>query len=208
MKPQNISVTKLERRALGQYSEVKVIALGMAPPKPMPVMKRNTTKVVISGENADSKLAKPNTNTEPIKMGLRPILSAKGPKISAPAIKPNKPAPNKGAKCVASNCHASFNAGAIKPTAAVSKPSIATTKKHSAMMSFCVRDKGCASMNCCTSMRDACTSVFFISFSLAALCHHNLSFLMRVLRLCSLNLGRKKRANSLIALALGRTSGL
>ena len=91
-------------------------------------------------------------HTEPIKMGLRPILSAKGPKISAPAIKPNKPAPNKGAKCVASNCHASFNAGAIKPTAAVSKPSIATTKKHSAMMSFCVRDNGCASMNCCTSM--------------------------------------------------------
>ena len=40
VKPQNITVTRNERLRSGQYSEVSVIAIGMAPPRPRPVTKR------------------------------------------------------------------------------------------------------------------------------------------------------------------------
>ena len=50
VKPQNIMVTKLERRDVGAYSEVKVIALGKAPPKPKPVRNFQIIRVCKSAE--------------------------------------------------------------------------------------------------------------------------------------------------------------
>src|SRR5450830_399035 len=72
VKPQNISVTRPERRGVGQYSEVSVIALGMAPPRPSPVKKRSTSNMFKSVENAESKLASPKKTTENSRIGLRP----------------------------------------------------------------------------------------------------------------------------------------
>src|SRR5450830_59587 len=45
VKPQNISVTSKARLRSGLNSDDKVIAVGMAPPRPTPVRKRNNTSV-------------------------------------------------------------------------------------------------------------------------------------------------------------------
>ncbi len=45
VKPQNIAVTISARCRRGQYSEVRVIALGIAPPRPRPVKKRSRARV-------------------------------------------------------------------------------------------------------------------------------------------------------------------
>ena len=73
-------VTKLERRDVGAYSEVKVIALGKAPPKPKPVRNFQIIRVCKSAEKEAKILAIPNIMTDPIKIGLRPNLSDNGPK--------------------------------------------------------------------------------------------------------------------------------
>ena len=52
VKPQNINVTSDDRRRFGQYSDVSVMAVGMAPPSPRPVRKRSAISVVMSGLNA------------------------------------------------------------------------------------------------------------------------------------------------------------
>ena len=75
VKPQNIKVTRLERRRVGLYSEVKVIAFGIAPPKPRPVTKRQKISEFKSVANAEMRLARPKTKMEPIKIVLRPNLS-------------------------------------------------------------------------------------------------------------------------------------
>ena len=63
-----------------------------------------------------------------------------------------KPAPNSGASCAGVTPHSLRSAGAMKPTAAVSKPSIATTRKQSAMTSFWNPETGWAFMTSWTSM--------------------------------------------------------
>ena len=84
MKPQNISVVRNDRRFSGQNSEVSVIALGIAPPRPMPVRKRRMVSSVIEVDQADARLAPPKKITVRTSAYLRPILSASGPKMKAP----------------------------------------------------------------------------------------------------------------------------
>ena len=43
--PQNMHVTSSERMRVGQYSENSVVAFGIAAPSPIPVKKRNTTRL-------------------------------------------------------------------------------------------------------------------------------------------------------------------
>ncbi len=72
MKPQNIVVTRNERRLSGQYSEVSVIALGIAPPSPRPVMKRSAISSHNESDQADTRLATPKNSTLKTSTVLRP----------------------------------------------------------------------------------------------------------------------------------------
>ena len=85
---------------------------------------------VMFSDQAEARLAAPKKTTVSSNAHLRPILSASGPKTKAPTMRPNRPAPNRGASCPAVTCQSAFSAGAMKPMAPVSKPSIATMRKH------------------------------------------------------------------------------
>ena len=106
-------------------------------------MKRSTISVWISGARLDAMVAAPKNKVVRISTSRRPTLSAIGPNTKAPTIRPNSPAPNKGASIGGVRLHAARSAGAMKPMAAVSNPSMATTRKHSAITSFWVRDRVC-----------------------------------------------------------------
>lgn len=128
--PQNIVVTRNERRCSGQNSDVSVTEFGIAPPSPKPVAKRSRTSSVSDDDDAETRLAIPKKATHPISTLLRPKRSASGPNTKAPAMRPASPAPNSGASCVGDRLHSARIAGARKPIAAVSKPSIATIRKQ------------------------------------------------------------------------------
>ncbi|MDT4826041.1 hypothetical protein FQZ97_593390 [compost metagenome] len=130
VKPQNMLVTISERRRCGQYSDVRVMALGMAPPRPRPVSRRSRASISTLGAKAASRLKPPKQATDSIRMRLRPKRSASGPAMKAPSISPTSAAPSTGLRALASSCHSSRKAGAIKPMAAVSRPSTAVTRKH------------------------------------------------------------------------------
>jgi hypothetical protein len=138
--PQNISVTRKERRPSGQYSEVRVTALGIAPPRPTPVMNRRTISTVMLGLKAESRLAAPKNTTEKMRIAFRPNRSARGPMISAPNMSPISPDPKSGANCAGVAPHSALIAGAMKPIDARSNPSMATMKKHSTRSTICVDD--------------------------------------------------------------------
>ncbi len=123
-------MTSSERRFSGQYSAVSVIALGMAPPSPRPVRKRSTISMSSDVDQADTRLMRPKKKTLSSSTVRRPKRSAKGPMVSAPTMRPNSPAPKTGASWAGESCHCARMAGAMKPIAAVSKPSMATIRKH------------------------------------------------------------------------------
>ncbi|SUG32462.1 Uncharacterised protein [Salmonella enterica subsp. arizonae] len=122
VKSQNISVTSAPRRRAGKYSDVMVMVFGIAPPSPKPVKKRNSTRISISGEKAESRLNAPNSATQSSITRLRPKRSASGPHSSAPAVSSSNPAPNSGMSSLALSCQWVRVSGAMKPIAAVSKP--------------------------------------------------------------------------------------
>src|SRR3954453_7948234 len=130
VKPQNMRVTRNERLRSGLYSEVSVIAIGMAPPSPRPVRKRQTASISTFVAQAEAILARPKPKVEKIRTALRPIRSAIGPNTKAPAIRPARPDTNSSESCGGIRFHCSRSAGAMKPIAAVSNPSAATTKKQ------------------------------------------------------------------------------
>ncbi|MNH27815.1 hypothetical protein D3C79_879420 [compost metagenome] len=70
--PQNARVISSERLRAGAYSLTRVLALGMAAPKPSPVRKRRATRVSRLGENAEARVQTPNSRTLPSKTALRP----------------------------------------------------------------------------------------------------------------------------------------
>ena len=129
------------------------MVFGIAPPRPRPVKKRRIIRASRFGENADSRLKRPNNATHHSMTRLRPSLSESGPHSKAPAVKPNSPAPNSGARSPAVSCQWSRIAGAIKPIAAVSKPSIITTRKQQMMTRHCILPIGATSMSACSSRR-------------------------------------------------------
>ncbi|MCY1428496.1 hypothetical protein D9M71_443830 [compost metagenome] len=131
VKPQNMPVTIKERRRCGQYSDVRVMALGIAPPRPRPVSRRNSARLCRSWANAAARLKTPKQATDSNSTRLRPKRSAKGPAMNAPSISPTSAAPSTGPSSAAPICQCSRSAGAMKPMAAVSRPSMAVTRKHS-----------------------------------------------------------------------------
>src|SRR5262252_5283386 len=55
VKPQNMVVTRKERRFSGQNSDVSVTEFGMAPPRPSPVRKRQITSSHSDDEYAEAR---------------------------------------------------------------------------------------------------------------------------------------------------------
>ncbi|MCY1412250.1 hypothetical protein D9M71_276500 [compost metagenome] len=151
VKPQNMLVTISERRRSGQYSEVRVMALGMAPPRPRPVRKRIRASVSTFGAKAAARLQPPKHSTESSSTVLRPKRSASGPAMKAPSIRPISAAPSTGLSWAEVSPHSSRSAGAMKPIAAVSRPSMAVTRKHSRRISHWKGTTGLLSMKSCTS---------------------------------------------------------
>src|SRR6266516_4613679 len=90
-KPVNIVMTAVARNFLGAYSEVRAMALGIAPPKPNPVNRRKKSKDSSEPAVAVRSAPKPNIHVQRTKTGLRPNRSASGPQTSAPIIIPNSP---------------------------------------------------------------------------------------------------------------------
>src|SRR3954451_17464149 len=130
VKPQNIMVTGNERLRSGLYSQGSVIAIGMAPPRPRPVMKRQIASDSTVVAQAEAMLAGPKPTVAKIRTALRPIRSAMGPNTKAPAMRPPRPETNSSESWGGVRFHCARSAGAMKPIAAVSKPSAATTRKQ------------------------------------------------------------------------------
>ena len=112
-KPQNMALVSMARWRSGQYSLVSVTALGMAAPRPRPVMKRSTVRWSKVSTKADARLATPNTKTDAISTNRRPRRSDKGPALSAPAARPNKAALSTGASAGLLTPHSPINEGAM-----------------------------------------------------------------------------------------------
>ena len=108
-----MALVSVARRPSGQYSLIKVTALGMAAPSPTPVMKRQTTSWSRLPANADMRQAAPMISTEPNNTALRPRRSANGPEDRAPAAKPNSAALRTGARAGRSSPHSVINDGAM-----------------------------------------------------------------------------------------------
>ena len=95
-KPMNITMIMVARLRCGAYSHVSAIGLGMAPPSPRPVTKRQTRRLVVDSAVTVSSEVTPNHSVQKMMTGLRPIRSASGLNASAPSMSPNRPAANTG----------------------------------------------------------------------------------------------------------------
>lgn len=133
-KPQNIRLMMVARRWSGQYSPIIVTALGMAAPRPTPVTKRSHVSSPMLVENAETRQVAPNSSTAPSSIERRPTRSESGPETSAPQARPNSAALSTGASAGLEMPHSPSSEGAMKPIAAVSKPSSRTMTKHIAKM--------------------------------------------------------------------------
>ena len=71
-KPQKATVIKNERLRVGAYSLTRILAFGMAAPRPSPVRKRKTTRLCTSGAKAVAMVSTPNRQTLHSSTILRP----------------------------------------------------------------------------------------------------------------------------------------
>src|SRR5579871_3247270 len=94
--PQNMQLVMKDRLLSGQYSFISVTALGIAAPRPRPVMKRQIVSDVNEPELADTREAAPMITTATVRTLLRPKRSASGPALSAPKASPNSAALSTG----------------------------------------------------------------------------------------------------------------
>ncbi len=95
-KPAHSRATMTARSRRGEYSEVRLIKLGMAPPRPRPARNRKTRSTSKLGANAVATVKMPNQAVAPISTALRPIRSANRPRPKAPSASPAKAALNTG----------------------------------------------------------------------------------------------------------------
>jgi hypothetical protein len=69
VKPQNIMVTMVAGLRSGQNSDVRVIAAGMAPPRPRPVTKRSAVRDSIEVAKAEAMVAATKKSVVPTTTG-------------------------------------------------------------------------------------------------------------------------------------------
>ena len=108
-----MALVSVARRPSGQYSLIRVTALGMAAPSPRPVTKRHAVSWFRLLEKAEARQAAPMTSTEPTSTALRPKRSASGPAAREPKAKPNSAALRTGASAGRSTPHSVIREGAI-----------------------------------------------------------------------------------------------
>ncbi|MDT4865968.1 hypothetical protein FQZ97_1007980 [compost metagenome] len=70
--PENMALMARLRTRAGAYSDIKVTALGIAAPRPRPVIKRRTVSSPIVCARADNNVHPPNHSTDRISNLLRP----------------------------------------------------------------------------------------------------------------------------------------
>jgi len=129
-KPQNMALVSMARLPSGQYSLIRLTAFGIAAPRPRPVTKRSSASSSRLVAKADHRQDTPNSSTDVARISLRPRRSDSGPAKMAPAARPNRAALSTGASAGRVTPQSLISDGAMKPMAAVSKPSSSTIRKH------------------------------------------------------------------------------
>ena len=89
--PACILVASVARLLVGAYSDAKASALGTAPPRPSPAIKRSNTSCGTVWINAIDKVKIPNVKAETSSICLRPKRSASMPKTRHPISAPTLP---------------------------------------------------------------------------------------------------------------------
>ncbi len=146
-KPAHNSATIPARSRRGQYSEVRLMKLGMAPPSPTPARKRNTSSTSKLGASAVQMVKTPNQAVAPISTALRPTRSASTPKPKAPSESPASAALNTALSQGCGMCKSAAMPGAASPIACRSRPSSKATSVHSTTMRICSAPSGRVSIN-------------------------------------------------------------
>ena len=132
VKPQNISVTSDDRRAVGTVLGREVMVVGIAPPRPTPV--RNRSQVSDGRPLLERRHQAGRAETPP---STRPASSCGRGDRPADRRRTRRPSGRRGRRRTAgrgwttASPHSARMAGAMKPMMAVSKPSMATTRKQS-----------------------------------------------------------------------------
>jgi hypothetical protein len=100
------------RSRRGLYSPTSAVAFGMMQPSPMPPTKRSASSSPTDVARAAAIVRTPKKNVAPIRIGLRPILSASMLKTSDPTSTPKLAAPNTGPSAALPIPHARTISGA------------------------------------------------------------------------------------------------
>src|SRR5882757_10028089 len=129
--PQNIRPTTVPRERRGVYSEVSAMALGSAPPRPIPVRNRTTTSPATEPTRGVASEQAVNTATEISSTRRRPNRSPSLPRRRAPTRLPNSPTPKTAPKAEAPTPQLSAIAGAARAMAWRSNPSSVVTTAQS-----------------------------------------------------------------------------
>jgi hypothetical protein len=128
--PVNSIDTKIVCSRFGEYSALRATTLGIAPPRPTPVRKRNRSSSSNDVTNAVRNVNRPKPKVEVTIVHFRPQRSATGPRTPAPHMRPRRPATNTGANALSGTPMDSAIEGARKPMLCVSNPSKTATKPH------------------------------------------------------------------------------
>ncbi len=128
--PQYITLTAVLRRRGGTASAHSAIRLGMAPPSPMPVATRITSRLAKSHTCAVAIENTPNSAVARISTRLRPMRSASRPPSMAPGSRPKVPALKARPICPTDRPNSRAMRGAATPIDCKSSPSSSATMKH------------------------------------------------------------------------------
>jgi len=150
-KPKNIIMTTVARLRWGEYSAVSAIALGIAPPRPRPVRKRQATRPSTDDAVGVRSMNAPKIKRQAMITHLRPTRSATMPKSRAPAMSPSRPLTITGHKAEGAIFMDLAMAGSTYPTICVSKPSMKTASAHSTATEIWKRPIRPRSISCATS---------------------------------------------------------
>ena len=130
------------RSLRGEYSEVRLIKLGMAPPRPRPARNRKASSTPKLGANAVAMVKMPKQPVAPISTALRPIRSASNPKPKAPKARPAKAALNTMRSDGSGMCRSAAMPAAASPMDCRSRPSSKATSMHKTTMRICRAPSG------------------------------------------------------------------
>jgi hypothetical protein len=112
-----------ERYLFGANSAMSAVAVVSAPPRPMPVMSRQSANVMTLVAVAASNVAAPNSAVLRMSELRRPQRSPSAPMPAAPIAMPTREAASAGPSAARSTPRSATRAGAAKPAAWMSKPS-------------------------------------------------------------------------------------